>query len=149
MGRLATYSGGTVQVQLDTTGTLLAGAGNVRLNSSGVSLLGITVSSVGRSRSRTRPEHLVQQRGDGHRVCVVGVLCGSNWRALQLSLNGSSNYLQVASDRITLNASQVTVGSASSPGTVTVQGRVTLANGGLSLSTGAWWRRWAGRSARM
>jgi hypothetical protein len=61
---------------------------------------------------------------------------GSNWRALQLSLNGNSNYLQVASDRITLNASQVTVGSASSPGTVTVQGGVTLANGGLSLSTG-------------
>jgi hypothetical protein len=137
VGRLATYSGGTVQVQLDTTGTLLAGAGNVRLNSSGVSLLGITVSSVGQIAISDKAKSIWFNSGATDIGYVSSAYyAGSNWRALQLSLNGNSNYLQVASDRITLNASQVTVGSASSPGTVTVQGGVTLANGGLSLSTG-------------
>jgi hypothetical protein len=44
IGRLATYSGGDLQVGFDTTGTLTAGAGNVKLNASGLS---VTSASTG------------------------------------------------------------------------------------------------------
>ncbi len=40
IGRLTTYSGGIVQVDIDTGGRLIAGAGNVQLSASGISIIG-------------------------------------------------------------------------------------------------------------
>ena len=44
IGRLATYNAGTVQIELGSTGELLAGAGRVRLNSAGMAFAGAGIA---------------------------------------------------------------------------------------------------------
>ncbi len=53
IGTLATYSGGTLQVSLNTSGQLTAGAGNVTMDSNGVSILSPTAYSQPSSLSFT------------------------------------------------------------------------------------------------
>jgi hypothetical protein len=138
VGRLATYSGGTVQVQFDTDGTLSAGAGAVRLNSAGLKIRSASGTSIpGNSAPNTID--FVSSSG----AATFGRLLSF------ISSNGEYNlgmYAQISTEgssgggAITLGfyqGSNYSPGGArlrlSSSGAITLTGDVTIGSGGLNV----------------
>ncbi len=81
VGRLATYNSGTVQVQLDTAGKLLAGGGNVQMDSSGISLI---------LDATENPQNAIKGMDGANIATWIGSLTTSSLRKLDHIVNVAS-----------------------------------------------------------